>query len=1046
MIHRVGLGAFAAAMLWAGVPGEAEGQYFGRNKVQYDRFDFRVLKTPHFDIHYYPEASVAIEDAARSSERWYERFARAFQHEFEAPKPIIFYADHPDFQQTNTLSGALSEGTGGVTESLKNRVIMPFTGSYAETDHVLGHELVHAFQYNVAQSGRGGGLQGLYRNPLWLIEGMAEYMSVGREDPLTAMWLRDAILRDDFPTIRSMTTDRRFFPYRFGQALWGYIGGTYGDDAVVQIYRRSLRVGFGAAIQQVLGMDPDTLSLRWREQVESEYLPLMTDRTPPGESGALILAPSTGAGKQNVSPSVSPDGRYVAFLSEKDLFSVDLFLADARTGEILKKLVSADTDPHFEALRFIDSAGTWSPDGKFFAFVVFADGDNQLAILDVEDRDVVQRIATEGIGAISNPAWSPDGGTIAFSGQVGGMSDLFLVDVETEEVTRLTDDKHADFQPAWSPDGRTIAFVSDRGPETDFEMLRYSDYRIALLDVPTGQVDVLELFGNTKHINPQFTPTGEGLYFVSDQDGFQDIYLLDLTSNEVRRVTTLATAVSGISKLSPAMSVAQGTGTVVYSVFNEFQFHIYSLDLQENELGGPVIAEAQPAPGRMLPPAQVRVASRIDEYLSDYQTGLAMVGTYSTEADDDYKSKLKLDYIGQPSVGIGVNSYGGYLAGSAAFYFSDMLGNRNLGIAVMANGTFKDIGGQVFYQNLENRWNWGVTAGRFPYMTVYSGYGQDSEGNAYYSQYLRRIYIDDVGGEVAYPFSSTRRFEANAGFTRYSYDVERQDWLLDPFGRVVDRRTVDNDPDDPLLDVLQSDPLNLFNVGGALVGDNAFFAFTSPVRGGRYRVGVTQTLGTLNFTTATLDWRRYFQPTLPLTFAMRGLHIGRYGSGAKNPTDPSFDPQTDTQIFPFFLGYETLIRGYSWESFNGQEECTPAAPGSIQPCAELNRLYGHRIGVINLEFRLPVLGTDEYGLLSIPFLPTEFIAFQDVGMAWYDNQQLSDGLRFERDPSARVPLFSTGVGARFNLLGFMILEAHYVYPWQRPQRGGHWGFVLAPGW
>ncbi|MDH3423312.1 MAG: tolB protein precursor, partial [Gemmatimonadota bacterium] len=198
--------ACACALVWSLAPTSASAQ-FGRNKVQFDNFDFQVLETEHFDWHFYPVEAEAVEDVARMGERWYERFARSFQHEFEGRKPVILYADHPDFQQTNTLSGSIGGGTGGVTESLKNRVIMPLGGIYYDTDHVLGHELVHAFQYNIAQSRSGGGLQGLGALPLWLIEGMAEYLSVGRDDPLTAMWIRDAIRRDELPTIRQMTRE-----------------------------------------------------------------------------------------------------------------------------------------------------------------------------------------------------------------------------------------------------------------------------------------------------------------------------------------------------------------------------------------------------------------------------------------------------------------------------------------------------------------------------------------------------------------------------------------------------------------------------------------------------------------------------------------------------------------------------------------------------------------------------------------------------------------------------------------------------------------------
>ena len=82
------------------------------------------METEHFDVHFYPEEQVVTQDAARMSERWYARLSRAFQHEF-VKKPLIFYADHPDFQQTNTTWGQLTEGTGGFTDALRNRVVMP---------------------------------------------------------------------------------------------------------------------------------------------------------------------------------------------------------------------------------------------------------------------------------------------------------------------------------------------------------------------------------------------------------------------------------------------------------------------------------------------------------------------------------------------------------------------------------------------------------------------------------------------------------------------------------------------------------------------------------------------------------------------------------------------------------------------------------------------------------------------------------------------------------------------------------------------------------
>jgi outer membrane protein assembly factor BamA len=225
--------------------------------------------------------------------------------------------------------------------------------------------------------------------------------------------------------------------------------------------------------------------------------------------------------------------------------------------------------------------------------------------------------------------------------------------------------------------------------------------------------------------------------------------------------------------------------------------------------------------------------------------------------------------------------------------------------------------------------------------------------------------------------------------------------------------------------------MNLVSSSAAIVGDNSFFGFTSPVRGSRYRLEVGTVVGNLNFHTVTADYRRYFNPVTELTFAFRGMHVGRYGREAEQSI-----------LNPLFLGWETYVRGYSYYSFDPGRECTgPTGSGS---CAELDRLFGHRLAVVNAEMRVPIFGADRFGLLGQGFLPTELFLFTDGGVAW-DSQNQPE-LEWSRDSSERIPVFSSGAGGRVNLLGFLVIEVHYAYPWQRPVRGGHWGLTFSPGW
>src|SRR5437660_3052817 len=273
LMRRIG-GIAAALALFGAAPLAA--QYFGQNKVQYQAFDFRIIQTEHFEIYYYAAERTAALDAARMAERWYARLSRILHHQFQGRKPIILYASQSDFQQTNTTSEDLGEGTGGFTEFFKHRMVLPFTGSYAELEHVLQHEMVHQFQFDVFSHGQiGGGLQTLsgINPPLWFMEGMAEYLSLGPIDPHTAMWLRDASLEGNLPSIEQLTYDPRIFPYRFGHALWAYIGEKWGDEVIGEILQSSTSGGVAGAFKRALGLSLEELSNEWRDAVQTTYLP-----------------------------------------------------------------------------------------------------------------------------------------------------------------------------------------------------------------------------------------------------------------------------------------------------------------------------------------------------------------------------------------------------------------------------------------------------------------------------------------------------------------------------------------------------------------------------------------------------------------------------------------------------------------------------------------------------------------------------------------------------------------------------------------------------
>ncbi len=557
--------------------------YFGKNQVQYNKFEWRVLETEHFRVHYYKETKAAVEDAARMAERSYARLSRVLGHEFRERKPIVIFASRTDFGQNN-IFGDLGETTGGVTDAMRQRNVLPLTGDYRTFEHVLAHEMVHQFQYDVFSRGRAGAnLQALQavNPPLWFMEGMAEYLSLGSDHRFTDMWLRDAALNGDIPSIEQMTIyPDRFFPYRFGESLLRYIGERWGDQVIGQILEAVPNVGMERAFRRELGLSLDELSDDWKDALQKQYLPTIVNLDRPRRFAESLLSGKKSGGDIFLAPSLSEDGKNIVFLSNGSFLRgevfIDLWLANARTGKRLRRLVKSTTNPNAEELRLLYSQSSFSPDGRDVAYVGQRRGKDVLFLTRTTGGNT-RRIDLPVDGVLS-PVFTPDGRHIVFSANKGGVTDLAIVAVDGTGFRKLTNDLHGDYMPSVSPDGKTIAFASDRGAETDFDLLRFSRWKVSLYDLATGTISVLPNQPGLS-INPQWAPDGKSLAYITDRNGVPNIFLYDFSNREHYQLTNVAGGVSGITEFSPALSWARTADRLAFVHFeNKGQYTVWTVD------------------------------------------------------------------------------------------------------------------------------------------------------------------------------------------------------------------------------------------------------------------------------------------------------------------------------------------------------------------------------------------------------------------------------------------------------------------------------------
>jgi len=991
----------AAVLVTLASVSTVEAQSFGRNKVRYENFDFQILQTPHFDIYYDAADREAAVQAGRLAERWYTRLSLALDHKFTERQPVVMYASHAQFAQTNVIPGFLSDGIGGVTEHDKGRVVLPFAAGLGETDHVLGHELVHAFQRDILK-GAGRSMGAL---PLWFVEGMAEYLSVGKIDTNTSMWLRDSVEQNALPRIDQLDNPA-WFPYRYGQALWVYLAHRFGEDVVLKSLKSKAPGGAVGRIVAVTGVDVRELSSAWHDFIRESVTrspagpaatPVKQEHASPEKaSAAAVLGGKSAGSRLNVGPTLSPDGKSVAFFTDRSQHSVDMVVADTSTGAINRRIVKTDSDPHFDSLQFIESAGVFDHDGRRLAIAALSGGVPVITILNRATGDVERELPIHEADQIFNPTWSPDGTHIAFSVLHRGFSDLKVIDLETGTVRSLTSDAFADLHPSWSPDGRTIAFSTDRF-SSSLETLTFGDFRLASIDVTSGAISELPSLPHAKNIDPHWSVDGRSVYFVADADGTNNVYRAVLSSGEIFKITDVSTGVSGVSALSPALTVAEQANQLAFSVYRHGAFEIQLMDATAGTRVDPAPAIAEVADterGRpTLPAGQQAAAGAVIAPTIGLQDG-------SQFTSKPYRAALSFNRAVQPYLTAQGGGTGSTFRGGVSLSFGDMLGDQEVQTALQVGKSRDDFAAQVSYLNMRSRWNWGVITSQVPWWTgTTTSRGALGEPQVVRETNVLREVHRQMHGVTVYPFSSAKRLELSGGLQTIGFSSETiTDTYSGLSGRLMNQTTLNN-PSDPSL--------WLGEARAALVYDTATFGPTSPILGRRYRFGVASTVGGLNFLTATADYRQYFMPRKPFTVAIRVMHLGRYGADAG-----------DARLLPLVWTVRDIVRGY------GDLGVGPSSLGSLS---------ASRMLVGNAEIRFPLLDLLTHS--SHPnALPIEGLVFSDLGRFWMPD-------RFNSQSSL---LRSVGAGARINAGGIMIFELDAV---RRFDAAGGWtfSFNLRPG-
>jgi Tol biopolymer transport system component len=953
--------AVLCAVAFLALPARAQTGGFGQNKVTYETFDWKVYPSPHFDVHYYGQEEIFLEEVVSYAESAYLKISKALDHELRFRVPLVIYKTHADFEQTNITLEELPEAVGAFAEPFQNRMILPIDLPPRELYELIAHELTHIFQFSIFYEGYlGRALRS--QAPQWLMEGMASYMAED-ESNVDRMALRDLVVNGILPPIEGLS-GLGFYTYRYGHAVFDFIEHQHGKEGVrtfIYEFRKVLLTGnIDKAIKDSLGYDAKEFNRRFAHYLQSRYLPVLLQKKAAEDYGVDIGIQEPGV--HTLSPAVSPSGELLAVLSvPKD--ELDLFILSAEDGDKVRNLTKGWSNKWRDIVTRIFQGRrdiSWSPMGDEVAVFVRRENRWPLVIHDALRGRIVRQNDLVGYSQTASPAFSPDGKRIAFEANKDGIVDLFELDLESGSVRNLTQDDYFDANPWYAPDGKTLVYNREVGQA----------WKIFSVDLSDASLKTQWTFGDSSDIQPSYSRDGKRVFFSSDRgpDGIFNIHSIELASGEV----TQHTDVVGGCFAPVEMAERDGQPQLVFVAYSATVFRTFRMPLRRESTtpgtapGSPAVpGSSSPADSGGPPNAGERATGPPPGSLPAPATGPTPVGEGGTATeqppgppaapptnleggtfepplrltvDEEKKRPYKTKWdIESPAISVGVANDGTFLS-NVGIQFSDLLGDKRIQLYVQTVSSYSNI--LLNYVNLRKRMHWGASV--FDYRDYFvtqtsAGLSQDQTQRS-----------TGVTTYMQYPFSRYYRVEGSVGYLDREQDTVVQNGPFFQFVPVKDRFGL---------------------VSASLTGDTTRFMAFGPSSGGpfqgkRFSVGVTygKDAGSDfpgDLLEYNLDARFYKQFTRRSLLAWRVAAV--IGAGERESY--------------YSLGGINQLRGFEFREY-----------------------FGPRVAWSNLELRFPLV--EELRFPFGAFTSIRGFLFMDAGAAWF-----SDGTFF--DPHGEFTQFRT---------------------------------------